>query len=93
MSGSVLLVVRRCGHLDHLGCAEALVVAALVGERNASYDDGLAWLLARHQEDGTYAVANPRNTADGYRHAVLVGSWALLASLDRFEPRVKGRSR
>ncbi len=41
----------------------------------------------------TYAVANPRNTADGYRHVVLVGSWALLASLDRFEPRVKGRSR
>ena len=78
---------RAKGDTDAL--AEVLVVAALVGERNAIYDDALAWLLTRHQEDGTYVVTKARKSVDDYRHVVLVGSWALLTSLDRFEPRVK----
>ncbi len=78
---------RAKGDTDAL--AEVLVVAALVGERSAIYDDALAWLLARQREDGTYVVAHARSSAGDYRHVVLVGSWALLTSLDRFEPRVK----
>ncbi len=80
-------VSRAAGDTDAV--AEALVVTALVGDRDTrSYDDALAWLLSRQQADGSYAVANPRPGADHFRHVVLVGSWALLASLDGFEPRV-----
>jgi hypothetical protein len=67
--------------------AELLVVAALMDERGALYDENLDWLLSRQLPDGTYAVTN-RGEADEFRHVVLVASWALLASLDTFETRV-----
>ena len=80
-------VSRAAGDTDAV--AEALVVAALVGGRNTTtYDAALTWLLSRQKANGTYIIANPRPGADDYRHVVLVGSWALLASLDGFEPRV-----
>ena len=69
--------------------AETLVVAALLDRRDAAYDDALGWLLSRQREDGTYTVNSARGGAEDYRHVVLVGSWALLSSLDSFEPRVE----
>jgi hypothetical protein len=75
--------------------AEALVAAALVGERDTpTYREGIAWLLEQQREDGTYHAARDlarAPTVNDSRHAVLVVSWALLASLDRFEP-VVGRA-
>ena len=78
---------------DTDAAAEVLIAAALLGMRNtAAYRDGIAWLLARQKEDGTYTRA-PGTRPGDYRHVVLVASWALLTSLERFEPMVEGRPR
>lgn len=83
-------VGRDAGDTDAV--AEVLIAAALMGERDtAAYRDGIAWLLGRQREDGTYWTAGDSMTPPDpheSRHGVLVVSWALLTSLERFEPRV-----
>lgn len=83
-------VSRAAGDTDAV--AEALVVMALVGDRGStSYNDTLDWLLSRQQVDGSYVGPNSGKGADRFRHVVLVGSWALLSSLDEFESQVTVR--
>jgi len=74
---------RQSGDTDAL--AEALVTAVLLDRGGSEFHArGLATLLARQNNDGTYASNRdqPEANADYYRHVVAVASWALLISLD-----------
>jgi hypothetical protein len=89
----LLEVTRTAGDTD--AAAEIVATLALLGQRDTpAYRDGLAWLLQRQNEDGTYRSARDAHraaTVDGYRHVVLVASFALLTALERFEPVVRRR--
>jgi hypothetical protein len=78
----------RSGDTDAV--AEALVTAAILGGRETEdYWTGLRWLLDRHNGDGTFESNRDSGRTldtDYYRHVVLVGSFALLTSLERYEP-------
>lgn len=84
------LITGTQGIRDTDATAEALIAAALLGRRALpAYGAGIAWLRAQQQPDGTYRSAGAvRRNANDERHAILVASWALLTSLDRFQPAV-----
>jgi hypothetical protein len=63
--------------------AEVLVSAVIINARGPEYRAGIAWLLAKQQEDGTYLSPKKgalRSQRDP-RHLVLVATWALLEFL------------
>jgi hypothetical protein len=80
---ALLEVSRSAGDTDAV--AEVVITAALLDERERDfYAEGIAWLLAKQREDGTYRDArtgNARPAPRHSRHGVLVVSWALLESL------------
>jgi hypothetical protein len=75
--------------------AEAVASLGLLGRHDTpTYREGIAWLLGQQNEDGTYRSARDARreaTVDGYRHVVLVASFALLTAVERFEPVVPRR--
>lgn len=84
----VLPALIRAGQLtgDTDAVAEAVVTAAVMGGKaTPAYAQGITWLLARQRPDGTYrtsrdAEGQPK-PADAHRHAVFIGSYALLTSI------------
>jgi hypothetical protein len=80
---ALLEVSRSAGDTDAV--AEVLITASLLAERERGfYTEGIEWLLAQQNEDGTYRdarVGAGSAPPTHYRHVVCVGSWALLESL------------
>jgi hypothetical protein len=70
---------------DTDAAAEVLIAAAILDQRERGYyAEGMRWLLAQQRADGTYFSARDlkRNQdPSNFRHVVLIGSWALLESL------------
>jgi hypothetical protein len=86
-------VARAAGNTD--AAAEAVASLGLLGRQDSPvYRDGVTWLLGRQNGDGTYRSARDARreaTADGFRHVVLVASFAVLTAVERFEPVVPRR--
>jgi hypothetical protein len=65
--------------------AEVLIAAAILDQRGRRYYvDGMRWLIAQQRSDGTYFSARDlKRTPEpsNFRHVVIVGSWAVLESL------------
>ena len=62
--------------------AELVIAGALLGQRDEPYfDAAIDWLLERQLDDGTYLRKEPAQGTSDTRHAVLVGTWALLVYL------------
>jgi hypothetical protein len=72
---------------DTDAAGEVLIAAAILDQRGRRYYvDGMRWLLAQQQSDGTYRSGRDgeRTSApSNFRHIVLIGSWAVLESLQR----------
>jgi hypothetical protein len=78
---------------DTDAAGEVLIAAAILDQRGRRYYvDGMRWLMAQQQNDGTYLsarvlerinAAGPTRTLEPqhFRHGVLIGSWAVLESL------------
>jgi hypothetical protein len=63
--------------------AEVLISATIVDARGPEYREGIQWLLAKQQKDGTYLSPKkgPLRSQRDPRHLVLVATWALLEFL------------
>jgi arylsulfatase A-like enzyme len=80
---------------DTDAAGEVLIAAAILDQRGRRYYvDGMRWLLAQQQRDGTYRSGRDgeRTSApSNFRHIVLIGSWAVLESLQRPPSRTQDK--
>jgi hypothetical protein len=81
VQANLLAECLREGDADAV--AEVLISAAIIDARGPEYRDGITWLLAKQQENGTYLSPKkgPIRSQRDPRHLVLVATWALLEFL------------
>ncbi|MBW1907339.1 MAG: sulfatase-like hydrolase/transferase, partial [Deltaproteobacteria bacterium] len=80
---------------DTDAAGEVLIAAAILDQRGRRYYvDGIRWLLAQQQSDGTYRSGRDgerTSASSNFRHVVLIGSWAVLESLQRPPSRTQDK--